>query len=220
MTVPRPRPAADDTTGPCPGPCNRRWRLADVDLVPGQPVWCGRCVPKIHDALACLPDLLAMLHADAYHATRAPGDGRGSHDGSPSPAPALDELDEVVRVLQGWEDAYRSAKGWPAAQRPAGVATLLDTHRWLLAHVDVACQHPDLGADLGLELLALARRLSGAVCAEPRRRRMPEPCPACSQRTLVHVAGDAWVRCDDDECARVLSWAEWEHLAAGAAVSA
>ncbi|MFI6516849.1 hypothetical protein ACIBF1_14910 [Spirillospora sp. NPDC050679] len=182
----------------CPGPCNnprRPRRPASGPPTPGDPVWCGRCQVLLRARLAELDDLAAKLAASP----ETQGSGRSERvSGSrsrPSPSPAVDDLDELLRTLLGWEDAYREHRSFaPRPRRGRYAATLASCVAWLGAHLDGLLVFPG-AADFGLEVMEMHRRLRSRTSSPAPRRRAPEPCPECDLLTLVHNPATDEVRC-------------------------
>lgn len=123
---------------PCPGGCNRAWRQAggtrlQTQPIPGRPVWCSKCVSGIRHAVQHLVDGYAQLELDKLHGK---GNGAGEHvSGSrnpPSPSPAADVQDEMVRQLTLWEDRIREALGLNrrTARLPVTRSRPLDRCAW------------------------------------------------------------------------------------------
>lgn len=126
----------------CPGGCNREWRkLAPAKRVQlglaataGQPVWCGPCAAGVVAALRHIVDAYTQLELDKLRGpTAAPHDQHvsGSRD-APSPSPAADEQDELVRRLVWWEDQIREARGLArrGARLPVTPSRQLDRCPW------------------------------------------------------------------------------------------
>jgi hypothetical protein len=114
-------------TAACPGGCNRAWRDAedrfddrgrpvrhDLTPTPGAPIWCLACATAIVEQLAELADIVHLLEHEI-------GGQRGTTDdapvsgsrGRPSPCAAVDDIDEITRRLEYWEDAGRELLGQP-----------------------------------------------------------------------------------------------------------
>jgi hypothetical protein len=232
----------------CCGPCNRRWREAwedykqalalydpldkdqsrpqppEVTPVEGIPVWCGRCGSTIRAQLCELDDLapLRLETADGYDS--APGEQRvgGTRDQG-SPSQASDDVDEVLSMLTGWEDAWREANGWRAAQRRGFLArkrtTVID---WLTDQLDDILISP-LAKDFGGEVMAAHRGLKGSAKAGARKLPKPLRCPSCKLLTLIwdEEKPDV-VACGNrrDGCTVIMSWAEYEATVAAKASAA
>ena len=202
---------------PCPGPCNSAWRQAiaagdpepPITPVPGEPAWCGRCSAAIRRRLTELDDAAALYRAaaDGY---RPPDLERitGS-DGSPSPSPVADTLDELYSVLGDWEAAYlrRPSRAYRGQLAPA-LTTVVGV---LLGHLDGILAHPAMAADFGEEILAWHRRLCAAAHLGAGRYRKPHPCPRCDLRTLTWAEGDDHVACQN--CGRLMALDEYEDYA-------
>ena len=225
------------TEQPCAGPCNRSWReaqdayrkaLAEYDPLdpqqsrpeppsaqpwPGEPVWCREDAAKVSLKLAQLDTLAAMLAATA-DGHRGQGDSERvsrSSAHAPSPSPAADDLDELASMLAGWEDAYRSIKGWPSAP-PRGDLASAETERvaWLSRHLRGILADPDIGPDFGNEVLAWHRGMSSKAKAGVRTLRKPMRCPRCRLLSLTWTEGSDRVECGDDTCGLSLTRAQYE----------
>lgn len=206
---------------PCVGSCNRHYRAAlaagidDATHVAGLPVWCGDCGNAIAAALDELPDLLTALDAEVDQQRAAGGDApiTGSR-GRPSPSPIVDDIDEITRLLEYWEDAHREYAGHPArpprgsGRRPGAAA------RWLATHLVVVLAAP-FAEELGRDVTRLHRLARRRTATDQAKARKPVPCPGCDLLALVHAAGDKYIGCDS--CGRLLSFDEydaWTRLAA------
>lgn len=186
--------------------------LSPVD---GSPIWCGPCTVGILTRLDELPHLVGLLEHEVA------GQRGGSDDapvsgsrGRPSPSAAVDDIDEVTRLLEFWEDAHREHHDHPPRPfRPYG-ARVPASVRWLTGHADQVLAAPwaeELGRDVA-RLHRLARRRTATDEAKDRK---PVPCPGCDLLALVHAAGDKYIGCDS--CGRLLSFDEydsWTRLAA------
>jgi len=232
------------SAGPCPGGCNRQYREAreafdqalalydpldsdqsrpippDITPWPGDPVWCGRDSARIVRELAELDEVASLLAASADGFGGASGEQRVS--GSPvhpSPSPAGDDLDELVSMLCGWEDAYRDAMGWPAPPRRGALASRLTACvSWLGVHSAGILAHRDIAEPFGAEVLLWHRELAAKAKAGARRLRKPLRCPGCSLLTLIWDEGEADVHCANPGCSRVMSYSDYEahvEMAAG-----
>lgn len=214
-------------SAPCPGPCNGTWRRAEkareldgqphtLRPVPGQPVWCTHCADLIRARLVDLDDLVALLQAEAT-AQRAPaGDDPVSGTPSrPSPAPIVDDIDEITRALEQIEAAYRTWRRWPAAPPRAAELRVMTCTAWLDQHLDgvlavtaaVRCGRP-LSAAAGAAVLRLHRLARARTATDPAKRRMPVPCSRCDMRALTHHSGDTYVACE--ACGRLMLLQEYD----------
>lgn len=231
----------------CQGNCNARWRDAQgaytaamalydpLDAAqerpapptaspwPGEPVWCGRDSSRILAELAELDDLGALLAAAADgHRGAGAGQRVSGSPASLSPSPAADDLDELVSVLTGWQEAYSDVAGWPSPPRRGVLSTRLTACvAWLRFHAPARddgsglLAHDGIAADFGGEVMAWHRRLAGAARAGTRRLRKPLRCPGCGLLTLLWTEGEDRVGCS--MCPRILTYPEYELLVAQAA---
>ncbi|HEX2315157.1 MAG TPA: hypothetical protein VHJ17_15550 [Thermomonospora sp.] len=174
---------------PCPGPCNsprQRSRRPAGAPVAGDPVWCRRCQSLLRTRLAELDDLAARLGGALDERRRGGAEKVSGTRGRPSPSPAVDDLDELLHTLLGWEDAYRAARGFgPRPRRGRYAPTLAACVAWLGAHLDGLLTFAG-ARDFGEEVLTLHRRLNSRTAPDAPRRRPATPCPACDLLTLAH----------------------------------
>ncbi|MFC6930047.1 hypothetical protein ACFQHO_06650 [Actinomadura yumaensis] len=111
------------------------------------------------------------------------------------PSPVADDLDELIRTLLSWEDAYREDRGLgPRPRRGRYAPTLSKCLAWLGAHLDGLLRFPG-AEDFGAEVLDLHRRLKGRTTGGGPRRATPLPCPRCDLLTLAHDVVAERVRC-------------------------
>jgi hypothetical protein len=220
----------------CPGPENRRYReawdayrqaLADYDpldsaqsrpdppeiqLWPGDPVWCSDCTALIGKKLAQL-DILAGILAATADGLREPGDLErvsGSSGERPSPSRAGDDLDEMFTMLSTWETVYRDLKGWlPAPPRGEMASRETECIDWLRRHFR-GILVSDVAADFGREILQWHREGENSAKAGRRTVRKPMRCPSCKFVTLFWTEGEKDVHCRNEDCKRVLSLSEYE----------
>jgi hypothetical protein len=220
----------------CPGPCNRRYReardayrqaLADYDpldsaqsrpdppeIMPwlGDPVWCGPCATSVRLRLAQLDDLIALRKATADGQKQSDAAERvsGSATDPRSPSQEADDEDEVVRMLTGWETAYRDLRGWPSAAPRGDLASVATSCiAWLLHRLDAILRSP-VAADFGLEILQWHREFTRETKAGVRKLRKPLRCPSCQYLTLIWTEGEQQVTCENPSCNRIMSYAEYE----------
>jgi hypothetical protein len=207
---------------PCPGPCNAAWRAnSDGDPRLGDPVWCRTDTARIRRSLAELDELPALqaLFADGHHAqTRDPARGGDP----PSPSPAADDALELLKMLTGWEDAYRDwhntehpAYPWLTRPRRGVLATeLTSTVAWLNWHLDGILASP-LAADFGAEILQWHREFKNKTRAGTGMHLGLVPCAHCKLRLLAWADGDDHLRCGN--CGRWMSMDDYHAELAGAA---
>jgi hypothetical protein len=221
----------------CPGTCNRPYReareqfkqaLADYDPLdssqsrpippniqpwPGDP-WCGRCKSRIRETLAELDILAALLHATADGHRTAPGTERVSGTAEAmSPSQAGDDLDELVSMLTGWEDAYRDhAELGPAlARRGHLAAPETELIVWLNKRLGEILTAP-FAVDFGQEIMLWHREFTNKTKAGQRTLRKPLRCPrpTCRLLTLTWTEGDTYVTCGNPDCQARIPLAEYE----------
>ncbi|WP_158581625.1 hypothetical protein [Actinomadura spongiicola] len=152
----------------------------------GEPVWCRPCQSLLRHRLVELDDLAAKIGAALDQRRSGPGEKVSGTRTRPSPSAAVDDLDELLHTLLGWEDAYREARSLPPRPRRGRFApTLAGTVAWLAQHLDGLLAF-DGAADFGREILDLHRRLrSSNRTGAPRR-----PTAACPDCDLMTVSPD------------------------------
>ena len=186
----------------CIGPCNAIWRRQrnhEVSPRLGDPIWCDRCKALIRARLMDLDDQAALLAT----IERQPGPG------ATSPAPHVDDLDELRHTLLSWEDAYRMhCRMPPTPKRGRHAATLIGTIAWLSVHLD-GLLDTDGAADFGREVLRLHRRLVRHNDGGRPRGRSALQCPGCDLRSISHISGTDRVKCRNLRCGRSFSLQEY-----------
>ena len=220
----------------CPGQCNRHFREAreqfrqslagydpldaaqsrpvppNVQPWPGDP-WCGTCKSRIRESLAALDILASLLSATADGHRAGPGTERVSGSAVPlSPSQAGDDLDELISMLTGWEDAYREHRNWPSlARRGYLAAPETECISWLMRHLDEIFRAP-FAADFGTEVMLWHREFTNKTKAGKRTLRKPLRCPrpSCRLLTLTWTEGDTHVICGNPDCRAVIPLAEYE----------
>ena len=211
----------------CPGACNAANRRAARDADPdaptpalrwtaGDPVWCVRDATAIRHCLTQLSDLAALLAADVAGQRGPAGEDAKvtTSRGHPSPSPAVDTLDEILRCLEDHEATYRRRRRLPdAPQRMAELRVDLAV-AFLLRHLDgaLAVVAADAGVQLGRDIVRLHRLARAHTHSDEARRRMPVPCPRCDLKSLSYRAGDTYVSCES--CGRLMLLGEYhDHVA-------
>ncbi|MFE6305015.1 hypothetical protein [Nocardiopsis sp. NPDC057823] len=180
--------------------------------VPGDPVWCPRCTGAIRAALADLDNLAALLAATA-DGHRGQGDDRDRVTASaeaPSPSPIADVLDQLYGYLSTIEGQWRQARDYgsrPARSRGAGALTTVIA--WLGRHLDDILADPG-STGFGTSVLKWQRLLQRMTKTQPERRRRAAPCPRCDRRTLIYEEDRGLVRCENPDCGRVMTPAEYD----------
>lgn len=201
-------------TSACPGPCNRCWRdtpsRADLTPVPGDPIWCTGCARGIAARLGELDDLVALLEAEVGGQRAAGSDAPVSGSkGRPSPSPAVDDVDEIVRTLEAWETAYREHRHLPPPPARTAEHRVMLCTAWLQRHL-VGVLASDLGPDFGEDIARLHRMARRRTSTDPSKTRKPIPCPRCDTKALWHHDGERHVECAG--CGRLLTLDEYDEL--------
>lgn len=99
---------------------------------------------------------------------------------------------------------------------PSGSAATIALARWLLTHLEWCLAQP-WAAVFVTEIPAAVTTVRARWPIEERPARVPVPCPACGQRTLVRHA-PKWaeapitVACDRIECGHIVPETRYEHL--------
>jgi hypothetical protein len=221
----------------CIGSCNRAYRearetwqqaLAAYDPLdpntsrpippsiqpwPGNP-WCGRCKSRIRETLAECDTLASLLAATADGHRAGPGTERVSGSAVHlSPSQAGDDLDELITMLSGWEEAYRDHAGLeaPLARRGRLAAPETEIIAWLMRRLDEILVTP-FAVDFGQEVLQWHREFTNKTKAGARTLRKPLRCPRpqCRLLTLTWTEGDTYVICNNPDCGARIPLAEYE----------
>lgn len=236
---------------PCPGSCNREWRAAearaqdelanssaaarppsaelvhhDVKRTEGDPVWCEECRGWITEALWKIPTLASSLTPGALN---VPGDVNAVRTGplshSPSPSPAWDLADQLIRWAVESEDDLRSVMGHPDSRpmrnqsvkvkgrdvvvaRVPAKRTLGDACRYLSAYVDAAVAHPIGGEAFGRRVLWWRKVLERNTGTDKLVHRLPGVCTECDMRSLMRRDGGNLVTCRG--CGASWDWAHYD----------
>lgn len=186
----------------------------------GDPVWCSHHVIDLRNQLGDLVDLYAALHVEATEGTAKPLSGRVSGSkAEPSPAPRIDDADELVRWLCDWEDTIRQALGHPAARHETTgrQPALTEATRYLTRHLTAALAltgtPPDdehLGQLLGEELITEHRKLLKKTRRDDLIHHLKAPCPNCDMRSLRRRDGEDHIRCT--HCQTLWTETEYQRL--------
>lgn len=186
---------------------------------PAAPVWCPACAEVIGEHLAALNALVDALEREVADGQSGAlgGDKVDGTKTAPSPSAAVDDIDEITRLLEYWEDAHREHAGHtfrPARAYGRRVPAAVHYLRQHLGAVLAAPYAEEFGRDVN-RAHARARRRTGQDTA---RTRKPIPCPSCDLLALSHEAGAKYITCRS--CDRLLTFTEyetWARLAAAAA---
>lgn len=185
--------------------------------IAGDPIWCTHHVIDLRNQLGELPELYAALHTEATEGTAKPLSGRVSGSkAEPSPAPRIDDADELVRWLCDWEDTIRQALGDPAAAHvsTARQPALTEATRYLHTHLTRALAltgtDEHLGQLLGEELTTEHRKLLRKTNRDTLIHHLKPPCPNCDMRTLRRRDGEDHIRCT--HCQTLWTETEYQRL--------
>jgi hypothetical protein len=168
----------------------------------GAPFWCLTDSSAIRSALVDLDEqmTLRLIAADGHGSLNLAERVSSSPD-PVSPSPAHDQLDELVRWLRDWENAYREAQGWSTAPyRGESAPALTSCVAWLTAHLDGILAHPELAVGFGSGLLSWHSELAAAAKTKPRRISMQMRCPQCHLATLSKLEGEDRIECRNRDC--------------------
>lgn len=233
-------------TDPCPGRCNSgvrrataayeaaiaQWRLDSGEEPPeppkmrpwpGEPIWCSACSATLSLCLADLEELidLRVKMTDGFQSAgeQMLGKVHGKKQSAGSPSPGIDDMDDALRWLYGWEDALRKERSWPARPyRGVNAPAVTTTLAWLGPRLVLMLAHPDLAEPFGLELLHEHGRLQRLTSTKPPLTHKPLPCPGreaggqpCRRRSLF-LHEDGMIRCSNHNCRRVLTEEEYAGL--------
>lgn len=228
----------------CVGPCNNRarrvwaaydrawqqWDQADHGTrgeppkEPGVPIgygrpWCAACTTMIRAYLANLDDLMSLrlTMADGYQAPAPTGERVRSSREQPSPSPAQDDLDALVRWLREQENAYRESQGWGSAPyRGVDAPALTGGLWWLGKQLDRMLQVEAVSETFGKGVLFWHRVLQAKTSTKPPLSLKPLPCPHCQRRSLYRHAADESVRCRSSTtvvCGAIMTLKEYTEYA-------
>ena len=194
----------------CPGTCNRAWHAAEraawldprrrelvnhgVPMVEAAPYWCRECQTDIVDAITAFPNLCKDL---------TPGDlntGRDVNTGPhstavipPSPSPAWDQADEIIRWAVNTEDQLRARIG-DLGRGPRPWRTLSSAVWYLTAHSTPLLSCPD-AVSIGFDALRMSRRLEQVTGTDRVVHRLPGSCMVCDRKALQRKDGEDLVKC-------------------------
>ncbi|MFN2636862.1 MAG: hypothetical protein ABR585_07545 [Gemmatimonadaceae bacterium] len=169
----------------------------------GSPIWCLSDSAAIRAALADLDEQMALrfLASDGHGSINL--QERVSSSPEPnSPSPAHDDLDELIRWLRDWENAYRETQPHlpTTPYRGEAAPALSSATGWLGMHLDVILAHPDIAEGFGIGVLYWHSRVTAAAKTRPRRLSKQLRCPQCHLATLAQIEGEDRIECRNRDC--------------------
>lgn len=188
----------------------------------GAPFWCLADAAEIRAALADLDQQMTLrLQAGDGHRGLDLNERVSSSPEPASPSPAHDQLDELVRWLRDWQNAYWTSQGWPTpTYRGESAPALTAVSAMLGAHLTGILAHPDYAVGFGTGVLSWHRELTAAAKTRPRRVSKQMRCPQCHLATLSQMEGEDLIECRNRDCGAnrggptVMTVAEYEARAA------
>lgn len=209
--------------GPEPPRCDEPERFTRRGW-PGEPIWCSECMATLR---FCLSDLDRLAHlrlnmADGFQSSgeQLIGKVHGKKQSAASPSPGHDDVDELVRLLQAWEDKLRASQGWDtAAYDDANVPALMRVITWLGGQWPLMMRHPMLAKPFGEELSRLHSRFQSLTSTKPALTHKPLPCPGREpgtgkpcRRYSLFLQEDGKIHCSNHNCRKVLTEEEYAGL--------
>lgn len=203
-----------DDVDACPGDCNRAWINAEkaawveakkrrpdpgllnhgVPMIAAAPVWCRECQKQIVDAISGFPGQCKDLTPGFLNVGKDAS--TGPHSTAvipPSPSPAWDQADEIIRWAVNTEDQLRARIG-DMGRGPRPWRTLSSAVWYLTAHATPLLSCPDAVA-IGFDALRMNRRLVQVTGTDRLVHRLPGLCMVCDRRSLQRKDGDDLVKC-------------------------
>lgn len=229
---------AHDDTQPCDPECRPDPNLIrhDVPFHPGRPYWCvdvehvdprthtviidhHGCTTLIRDNLTNLLDLATGLAPGRLNTGATINDHiRVTRAAPPSPSPAWDEADDLIRWAVQLEDEIRDELGHPQAVavhavrdgRTHELRHLAPALAYLGAHVTALLSRDD-AVTIGRQIMAWHRRLEHRVGRDRLIHRLPGVCHLCGRKGLQRADGGELVKCR--HCGAAWAWEQHELLA-------
>jgi hypothetical protein len=214
---------------PCPGDCNRAWIAAEktawleaknrrpdprfinhgTPMVAAAPVWCRECQGQIVDAINGFPSQCKDLTPGFLNIGKDAA--TGPHSTAvipPSPSPAWDQADEIIRWAVNTEDTLRAHIG-DMGRGPRSWRTLGSAVSYLTLHSTALLCSPD-AVSIGFDALRMSRRLEQVTGTDRVIHRLPGACMVCNRRSLQRKDGDDLVKCK--ACGATWYWDYFQFL--------
>lgn len=192
-----PNQPATTVQNPCPG--------QHSEPVEGDPIWCPGDTTAIQAAIASLPAHCAALTPGPLNTGRDVD--LGIHTlgvDTPSPSPSWDVIDTVIRWAIHTEDTLRAHQGH--ADRTKEPYRSLSASVTYLTAQSLALLASPQAETAGAHVLRLTNRLEKVTGTDRPLTHLPDPCPYCCTRGLVHADGSETVLCNYCGCT-----SSWEH---------
>lgn len=184
-------------------------------------VYCTHHHERVLDALIDIPDLAVRVasapdgkvQVRRFRNSEAKEPKRTHHA---SPSPAWDATDEIINWAHDWAEitAEHLTHTGPTKITTIGlpVRNLTQTVAYLQAQLDRIAEAP-FAHDFAHEAISHKRGLEYMAGADHLTIRFKERCPTCQQKTLTRVDGADRVICNNRDCGRVWTEAEYATFA-------
>jgi len=127
----------------------------------------------------------------------------------PSPSPAWDQADEIIRWAVNTEDQLRARIG-DMGRGPRPWRTLSAAVWFLTAHATPLLSSPD-AVSIGFDALRMSRRLEQVTGTDRLIHRLPGACMVCKRKGLQREDGKELVKCR--ACGATWHWDYYQLLA-------
>jgi len=203
------RPRHRIKPGCCP-PHHPQRPTHNIPMSPAAPDWCRPCQEHITATIAGFPAQCEPLTPGPLNTPHGAGNSRPTAGvTTPSPSPAWDQADEIIRWAVNTEDQLRAHIGdHQFGQRPW--RTLESATIYLTSRATALLSCPDAVA-IGFDALRLARRLEQVTGTDRLIHRLPGTCMLCGRRSLQRKDGDDLVVCR--ACGASWDWGHYQFLA-------
>lgn len=173
--------------------------------------WCQNHQREIRNALQELPELYVQLHIEALYGTPRSTAARTSKTLDPSPAPRIDDADQLQRTVCSWATGTSlelENDSWP-------FTTISEATSYLLTRLHRVWKLPEQEpwpVMLGRDVLHNHHQLLKRTARDRLVHRLDAPCPTCDMRTLYRDNGADNVVCGNRRCNRTWTEAEYTRL--------